>query len=154
HWPSGSRGASPATRPWPRPKSRRRRCSPSACPSKRRSRSTSRLTAGQWGAKTPGRGRAPAWESALRYIGADSKSTAVYMSTETDLNGKAAVVTGGGRGLGLAVSKALAKAGAAVVVNDVDEQAAQEAVEAIHADGGRAVAEVVAIGSSQAAQRC
>lgn len=76
------------------------------------------------------------------------------MATEIDLNGKAAVVTGGGRGLGLAVSKALAKAGAAVVVNDVDEQAAQEAVEAIHADGGRAVAEVVAIGSSQAAQRC
>lgn len=76
------------------------------------------------------------------------------MATEIELNGKVAVVTGGGKGLGLAVSKALARAGAAVVVNDVDESAAQEAVDAIQAEGGRAVAEVVAIGSSQAAQRC
>src|SRR5690606_21487275 len=69
-------------------------------------------------------------------------------------NGKVAVVTGGGRGLGLAICKALAQAGAAVVVNDVDEAAAQEAVDVIQAEGGKAVAEVVPIGSSQAAQRC
>lgn len=76
------------------------------------------------------------------------------MATEIELHGKVAVVTGGGQGLGLAVSKALARAGAAVVVNDVDEQAAQEAVDAIRAAGGRAVAEIAAIGPSQAAQRC
>ncbi|WP_397475323.1 SDR family NAD(P)-dependent oxidoreductase [Pusillimonas sp.] len=76
------------------------------------------------------------------------------MTTAIELNGKVAVVTGGGRGLGLEVAKALARAGAAVVVNDVDESTAQEAVEAIQAEGGRAVAEVAAIGSSQAAQRC
>lgn len=76
------------------------------------------------------------------------------MSTEINLNGKVAVVTGGGRGLGLEIAKALARAGAAVVVNDVDESTAQEAVDAITSEGGRAVAEVVAIGSSPAAQRC
>jgi len=71
-----------------------------------------------------------------------------------DLNGKVAVVTGAGQGLGLAISRALAAAGAAVVVNDIDESAAHQAVQAIQAEGGRAVAEVVAIGSSAAAQRC
>ena len=74
--------------------------------------------------------------------------------TAIELNGKVAVVTGSGRGVGLEIAKALARAGASVVVNDVDESAAQEAVEAIQSTGGRAVAEVVAIGSSQAAQRC
>lgn len=76
------------------------------------------------------------------------------MNSKIELNEKVAVVTGGGRGVGLAISRALARAGAAVVVNDVDEAAAQEAVQAIESEGGRAVAEVVAIGSSEAAQRC
>ncbi|HWK60713.1 MAG TPA: SDR family NAD(P)-dependent oxidoreductase [Eoetvoesiella sp.] len=71
-----------------------------------------------------------------------------------NLDGKVAVVTGGGRGLGLAVSRALAKAGAAVVVNDLDADVAQQAVDAILAEGGRAVAQAAAIGSSQAAQLC
>lgn len=71
-----------------------------------------------------------------------------------DLQGKVAVVTGSGGGLGLEAAKALAKAGAAVVVNDVNEQSARLAVETIRAAGGRAEAEVVAIGSSEAAQRC
>ncbi|MCZ9344214.1 SDR family NAD(P)-dependent oxidoreductase, partial [Streptomyces sp. TRM76130] len=37
-----------------------------------------------------------------------------------DLSGKVAVVTGSGRGLGLAYARALAAHGASVVVNDVD----------------------------------
>lgn len=69
------------------------------------------------------------------------------------LDGKVAVVTGSGRGLGLAFARALADAGAAVVVNDVDAAAAEDAVAAIAASGGRAVAEVVPVGGAEAAER-
>jgi NAD(P)-dependent dehydrogenase (short-subunit alcohol dehydrogenase family) len=68
-----------------------------------------------------------------------------------DLNGKVAVVTGSGRGLGLAYARELAAAGAAVVVNDVDEATAAAAVKEITDAGGRAVAEVVAVGTAEAA---
>ena len=43
-----------------------------------------------------------------------------------DLTGKAVVVTGAGRGLGRAYAVALARAGASVVINDLDANAAQE----------------------------
>jgi NAD(P)-dependent dehydrogenase (short-subunit alcohol dehydrogenase family) len=67
------------------------------------------------------------------------------------LDGKAAVVTGSGRGLGRAYAEALACAGAAVVVNDVDGDAALATTGAIAAEGGRAVAEVRAVGDTEAA---
>jgi NAD(P)-dependent dehydrogenase (short-subunit alcohol dehydrogenase family) len=73
------------------------------------------------------------------------------MSAAIQLDGKVAVVTGGGRGLGLAYARALAANGAAVVVNDVDADVARAAVESIAAAGGRAVAHVGAIGSSDVA---
>ena len=57
----------------------------------------------------------------------------------TRLEGKAAVVTGAGRGLGRAYALALAHEGAAVVVNDVDEAGAQAVVGEIEDSGGRAV---------------
>jgi NAD(P)-dependent dehydrogenase (short-subunit alcohol dehydrogenase family) len=69
-----------------------------------------------------------------------------------DLTGKVAVVTGSGRGLGLAYATELARRGASVVVNDVDATVADEAVAAIAAAGGNAVAEVVPVGGSDAAQ--
>ena len=69
-----------------------------------------------------------------------------------DLTGKVAVVTGSGRGLGLAYAHELARRGAAVIVNDVDADVAQAAVTAITGAGGTAVAEVVPVGSSEAAQ--
>jgi NAD(P)-dependent dehydrogenase (short-subunit alcohol dehydrogenase family) len=67
------------------------------------------------------------------------------------LNGKVAVVTGAGRGLGQAYAKALAAAGAAVVVNDLDVELAEAAAKAIQDAGGAAVAEGSAIGSTEAA---
>ena len=70
-----------------------------------------------------------------------------------DITGKVAVVTGAGQGLGLAYAKALADAGAAVVVNDVQQESADAAVEAITSSGGRAVAEVVPVGTTEAAER-
>ena len=51
------------------------------------------------------------------------------------LEGKVAIVTGSGRGLGLAYATELARQGASVVVNDVDEQIAADAVAAIEAAG-------------------
>ena len=70
------------------------------------------------------------------------------------LDGKVAIVTGSGRGIGLAAARALAASGASVVVNDVDEQAAQAAVAAIEQAGGAAVAAVAPIGSTEAAELC
>jgi NAD(P)-dependent dehydrogenase (short-subunit alcohol dehydrogenase family) len=69
-----------------------------------------------------------------------------------DLTGKVAVVTGSGRGLGLAYATELARSGAAVVINDVDAEVAEAAVRTITDAGGSAVAEVVAVGTSEAAQ--
>ncbi|MEU7856119.1 SDR family NAD(P)-dependent oxidoreductase [Nonomuraea sp. NPDC049141] len=64
-----------------------------------------------------------------------------------------AVVTGAGRGLGQAYARALARAGAAVVVNDVDTEAAGQVVEGITAEGGRAVVAAGGVGGTQVAQR-
>src|SRR4051812_50037381 len=65
------------------------------------------------------------------------------------LDGKVALITGAGGGLGEAYAKLFAREGAAVVVNDLggprdgsgsDLSMAQKVVEAIKAEGGRAVA--------------
>ncbi|MDB5480670.1 MAG: short-chain dehydrogenase [Caulobacteraceae bacterium] len=65
------------------------------------------------------------------------------------LDGKVAIVTGAGNGLGEAHAKLIAKEGAAVVVNDLggardgtgaDPSVAQKVVDAIRAAGGRAAA--------------
>ncbi len=55
------------------------------------------------------------------------------------LEGKAVVVTGAGRGLGRAYALASSAVGAAVVVNDIDEEPAESVVAEIVAGGGRAV---------------
>jgi len=68
---------------------------------------------------------------------------------QTDLNGKVALVTGAGRGLGRAHALELARQGVKVVVNDFglslsgegEASAADEVVEQIRAAGGAAVAD-------------
>ncbi len=54
------------------------------------------------------------------------------------IEGKVAVVTGAGSGIGRATARALARAGATVVVADVDEAGGSETVGLVHDDGGRA----------------
>lgn len=80
-----------------------------------------------------------------------------------DLSGKVALVTGGSRGIGRAVSQALADKGAAVIVGyATNEAAARETVTAIESSGGKAealkldVADTAAVESiiADAAKRC
>ncbi|MGW1030488.1 SDR family NAD(P)-dependent oxidoreductase [Streptomyces sp. NPDC002577] len=55
-----------------------------------------------------------------------------------DLTGRSALVTGAAGGIGAAVAKALARAGAAVLVTDIDATAAAATAQQIRADGGKA----------------
>lgn len=69
------------------------------------------------------------------------------------LEGKVAIVTGSGRGLGLAYAAELARQGASVVINDVDSVAAAAAVAGIEAEGGSATAVVAPVGPTETAKQ-
>ncbi len=58
----------------------------------------------------------------------------------TPLAGKIALVTGAGSGIGRAHCELLAARGAAVIVNDLHEDGAQETVARVRAAGGQALA--------------
>lgn len=55
------------------------------------------------------------------------------------LSGQVAIVTGGGAGIGRAISELFAAAGAALVVSDLKKETADEVANAIIAAGGRAI---------------
>ena len=57
-----------------------------------------------------------------------------------DLSNKTSIVTGGASGIGLAIAKLFAQQGATVHILEMNEAAAREAVETIHANGGTAIA--------------
>jgi len=56
-----------------------------------------------------------------------------------DLTGRSALVTGAGQGVGAGIARALAARGAAVAVNDVRPERAQQIVDELQAGGARAV---------------
>lgn len=60
------------------------------------------------------------------------------MSVQIELTGETALVTGGGSGIGRETSLLLARAGAEVLVLDLDEGAAKETAALIETAGGRA----------------
>ena len=60
------------------------------------------------------------------------------MSGLFDLTGRSAMVTGAAGGIGAAVARALATAGASVLVTDIDKDAAAATAERISASGGKA----------------
>lgn len=63
---------------------------------------------------------------------------------------KVAIVTGGAGGIGAAIASRLASEGATVVVSDVNLEAAQGVVQALEAEGGKALAMAADIASGEA----
>ena len=69
------------------------------------------------------------------------------------LEGKIALITGSGRGIGRSIALKLASEGARIVVNDLDADPAQEVVQAIRKAGGEAVACVGSVTAPDFAER-
>ena len=55
------------------------------------------------------------------------------------LEGKVAIITGSGRGIGAAAAKMFAAEGASVIVSDLDPEPAEQTAAAIRAVGGKAI---------------
>jgi 3-oxoacyl-[acyl-carrier protein] reductase len=68
------------------------------------------------------------------------------------VQGRAAIVTGAGRGVGMAIARALAHEGASVLVGDIDREAAHATAEALRTAGGDAEALAADVGDPAGAE--
>jgi 2-dehydro-3-deoxy-L-rhamnonate dehydrogenase (NAD+) len=66
-----------------------------------------------------------------------------------ELPGRVAIVTGAARGIGFVIAERLSRAGASVVIADVDEEGAAAAVERVRQGGAKAAAAVADITSPE-----
>lgn len=69
------------------------------------------------------------------------------MLTDYNLEGQVAIITGSARGIGFAISKELAGAGAQVVIADIRPEAAEQAAAELRGRGAKAIAETVDVSS-------
>ena len=65
-------------------------------------------------------------------MGVGEYGSAIQPSTDMDFNNKTAIVTGAGQGIGFEICRFLAKEGVHVILNDIDESLANQAVNSIH----------------------
>jgi len=72
---------------------------------------------------------------------------------EYDYNGKVAIVTGGGSGIGEACALTFARSGARVVIADFDEDGGKRAAEKIESDGGEATFVAVDVSKAEENER-
>lgn len=76
------------------------------------------------------------------------------METSLSLQGKVAIVTGAGRGIGRAIAHLMAAHGARLVVNDLDGDQAMAVCREIEAAGGQAIAHASPVGPTDTAEDC
>jgi len=69
------------------------------------------------------------------------------------LEGRRALVTGASRGIGAEIARAMARAGAAVVLAARDEEALARVAAEIQSDGGRAVVAATDVSEPEAVER-
>ena len=71
--------------------------------------------------------------------------------TTPNLNGRTAIITGGSRGIGLAIAQRLALAGANIVLTSRKQESADEAAEQV---GGNAIGVAAHAVDEEAARQC